>query len=64
MRIDSADRIWKLTYFRDIAIGESFRRNGNTWRKQSARTAKGVSDGLPTRAMYFRGGEVCESAIC
>jgi hypothetical protein len=61
MRIDSAGRIWRVAYFRTIAIGESFKCNGNTWRKQSSRTAKGLSDGLPYWPMYFRQGEVCES---
>jgi hypothetical protein len=60
MRIDTSGQIWRVSYFRSVAIGESFRCNGNTWRKQSSRTATGISDGLPSRAMYFGQSDVCE----
>jgi hypothetical protein len=63
MRIDTAGRVWKVAYFRSVTIGEMFRTNGNTWRKQSSRTAIGLSDGLPSRAMYFRRSEVCETIL-
>lgn len=60
MRIDSVNRIWKVAYFRDIPKGEIFKTNGNTWRKASTRTARAVSEGLPSHAFYFGQGEVCE----
>jgi hypothetical protein len=60
MRIDSANRIWCLAYFAQVPKGVAFRCNGNTWRKVSTRTAKGVSDGLPSYAFYFARNTVCE----
>jgi len=63
MRIDSSGAIWKVAYFRDVESGSVFWCNGNKWRKTSSRTARGVSDGLPASAMYFRQNEICETQV-
>ena len=63
MRIDTAGTIWQVDYFRNVARGAAFWCNGNKWRKQSSRTARPISDGIPNRAFYFRGNEICESVL-
>ena len=62
MRIDCNGTVWKVAYFKSVPVNSVFRNNGNKWRKVSTRTARAVSDGIPSRAFYFGQSEVCEIA--
>ena len=63
MRIDNAGTIWKVAYFKNAEIGESFWAGGNLWRKQSTRTARLVKPDLYAGPwFYFSQNDICEIA--